>query len=387
MRLTTRVSSFLVTTLAVLVASVGLAGPASAAYDNVPTATVWEPDGPVHAILVSGDRVYLGGDFTHLTNPSTGEVVARGHLAALDATTGDLVRTWSADADGGVRALAMSADGSQVLAGGAFLTVDGATRRRLVSLSPTDGAVLSPWKGSAAGVVRDLAVVGTTVYVAGAFKTLNGVADRGVGALQVSDGTRVSGFSASADATVYALTVVGPTLVLGGEFTSVTSGGTTLPRNALASVSLDTGAVTSWKPPLLCARCGKVWDLTADAAQVYAAIGRGGNRVAAFDAVTGAAHWSTRGNGDVQAVSLGFDGLLYVGGHFNTSFGGQDRRQLAAVDPLTGAVDPDFAPKMITSYPGVWALAATPAALWAGGHHTAVVCCGRSAYVARFPLS
>ena len=47
------------------------------------------------------------------------------------------------------------------------------------------------------------------------------------------------------------------------------------------------------------------------------------------------------------------------------------RTQLAALDPATGAIDPDFRPRFVDSYPGIWALAATSTRLYAGGYFSA----------------
>ena len=49
----------------------------------------------------------------------------------------------------------------------------------------------------------------------------------------------------------------------------------------------------------------------------------------------------------------------------------QPRTILAALNPATGAVAPDFAPRFVTTLPGVWALDATADRLYVGGHFTA----------------
>ena len=61
--------------------------PASAAYQQR-ARNAWVPNGTVYAMAKAGSTVYLGGDFTWLTNPATGATVARARLAAVDATTG-----------------------------------------------------------------------------------------------------------------------------------------------------------------------------------------------------------------------------------------------------------------------------------------------------------
>ena len=170
--------------LAVTTTTVGLASPASA-YVPTPIGPAWTPDGPVHAVATAGPYVIVGGAFT-------------GGVAALDATTGEL--KWTASANGGVRALALSADGGRVIAGGAFTEVDGVRHRRLVSLSVADGTSKRRWRAAAGGMVRDIVVTGDTAYFGGAFRRHNSIAQRSLGAASVSTGKPVTAFSTSTDA-------------------------------------------------------------------------------------------------------------------------------------------------------------------------------------------
>lgn len=101
----------------------GIFAPASATYTKNPSSS-WVPDGTVYAMATDGDRVYLGGAFTSLRNPSTGAVVDRAHIAALDAVTGELDTAWNPGADGVVRSLALG-DGDILYAGGSFANVGG----------------------------------------------------------------------------------------------------------------------------------------------------------------------------------------------------------------------------------------------------------------------
>lgn len=380
-RITARLGAVTATTALAMATAVCAAAPAQAAYDSQPVRG-WEPDGPVHAVAVSGNTVYIGGDFTQLTDPATGDVVAREGLVALNASTGDIDHGWTASADGEVLALAVSEDGSQVVAGGKFRSVNGETRRRLAGLSAATGQLISPWRGRADGAVRDLLVQGNRLYVGGAFSRLNGVHERGLGTLHVSDGSHVDSFSASVDDTVYALADGGSgRLLVAGRFGSVNGA----PRASLAAVSSTTGALTSWAPTRLCSSCGTYWDIASDQNRVYVASSGPGGRVAAIDVETKVRRWVTRSDGDVQAVDVGADGLLYIGGHFNQHVGGLPRHQLAAVSPATGDVDPDFAPRLFRPYPGVKVVQATTNRLYAGGHFSGVGRRGKSPHFALFP--
>ena len=61
-----------------------VAAPAAEATGSVPT--LWETDGPVHAIVRSGDTIYLGGEFSRV-GPHTGSGVALSSTSgAVDPT-------------------------------------------------------------------------------------------------------------------------------------------------------------------------------------------------------------------------------------------------------------------------------------------------------------
>jgi len=335
-----------------LVISFAAVGAAAADYSSDPSGpTGWVPDGPVLAIATSGSRVYVGGSFT-------------GGVAALDASTGALL--WSGDATGDVRALALSSDGTHLIAGGLFSRVGGVRHANLVSLRVGDGTPEPGWTASAAGRVRDILVRGDTAYFGGTFATHNGIDQRGLGAVRVSTGEPVTDFDATTDGNVYALATDGSRLFVGGSYTQVDN----QPRDSLASVNLTSNALDPWQPTRPGGGCNLQWDVLVNNGTVYVA-GRNAGAVTAFNATTAARQWRVTANGDAQALAL-VDGLLYVGGHF-VEIGDprQPRTILAALDPANGAIDPDFHPRFVTTYPGIWALAGTSSRFYAGGWFTA----------------
>src|SRR5262249_51217281 len=128
-------------------------------------------------------RVYIGGDFTSVDGQS------RGHLAAFDAATGALVSDFHPSLNGQVRAITVS--DSVVYAGGSFGKVGGTTRTRLAAFNPADGALPS-WRPSADnGQVQGMAVTpdGSKVVVGGRFTTLNHQAANGMGAVSTANGS------------------------------------------------------------------------------------------------------------------------------------------------------------------------------------------------------
>ena len=87
------------------------------------TLAVWDPNAnnQVYALAVSGATVYVGGNFTTITNGSV--ATARNRLAAV-GTDGALA-AWNPNANNQVYALAVPSYGSPVCAGGVFTTIGG----------------------------------------------------------------------------------------------------------------------------------------------------------------------------------------------------------------------------------------------------------------------
>lgn len=332
-------------------------------YDTRPGFS-WVPDGPVYAILEVGDVIYLGGAFTRLRNPVTGQVVTRSRLAAVDRETG-LPTPWNPGADATVRALEAGANGV-VFAGGDFLRAGGGPAVRLAAIRP-DGSRVPGWTASANATVRDLLQVEDGLIVAGSFSSVDNAARRAVARIRADTGGLVTGFNARVtQGSVLALarSATG-SLLLGGSFHGV--GGVAQPF--LAMVSPSTGAVTGWRPPPSCSDC-PVLDLDVSGTRVYGAVGGPGGRVAAWRADANVRLWARTADGDVQAVDVD-DDVVYVGGHFGPHFAGQTRHQFAAlsVDGQVLGMTMTFTGK---DGPGVWAVSASSGALRIGGGFTGI---------------
>jgi hypothetical protein len=344
-----------------IVTVLGFAAPAEASYTKDPITLGWNPAGPVHSSVSGNGVVYLGG-----------KLDGTGGIAAVDASTGNLV--WQIPTNGDVRALALSADGSQLYAGGGFNTVDGVTRKHLVAISTGDHSIVSPWKGTTSGMVRDLVVNGNTLFVGGTFAKLNGVAGKGIGAVNATTGERDSAFTHSTDYDVEGLTLTSTSLLVVGKFTQMDG----QPRASLASIDLSTYALTSWAPRRFCSGCDTYWDVQTDGTWAYVGASGGGGNFAAINLVTDAQRWRyIHTDGDVQSVWLPGDGEVYLGGHFGQeiySTGSPSNAipvtVVAAVDLTTGLPDSTFTPKIYKTYPGCWTFTSTPGVLWVGGDFT-----------------
>ncbi|UCM87536.1 LamG-like jellyroll fold domain-containing protein [Streptomyces marincola] len=89
-------------------------------------------NGIVRAIAATDDRVYLGGDFTQLSGQP------RARFGAVD--TAGAVQSWRADADEIGKAIALSPDGQDVVLGGNFFTMNGASSHALAVVDAETGA-------------------------------------------------------------------------------------------------------------------------------------------------------------------------------------------------------------------------------------------------------
>lgn len=346
--------------------SPGLAS--SAADAGVATA-----NGRVAALVQYGNRVYVGGQFDTIGGQSH-----RG-LAALDATTGQVISTFNATVaplspgtlDAGVTSLAVTS-GGQLVVGGTFTSVNGVPRSNLAKVSASTGALYTAWDPAPGNTVLALALSGSKVIVGGKFGTIAAHRVLRLAEVDLASGGVYAGFVPNPNDVVRALHVNpgGGSVLVGGDFTSLAG----VSRAHLASVATSTGAAAAWRPNATGCR---VLAMATDARplRVFVACGggtgAGGNRVDAFYYSNGASAWSglgtttapARTDGDVQEVAVLGD-TVYAGGHF-TTVNGVDQKKLAALDAYTGqlqAWDPGA-----DSVLGVFSLLSAGGRLWAGG--------------------
>ena len=375
----TRTLTSLAAAGATIATVLGAATAAYASYATEPVTLGWQPAGPVHSSVSQNGVVYLGG-----------RLDGTGGIAAVDAATGNLL--WMLPASNDVRALALSSDGSVLFGGGSFNAVDGQTHKHLVAIRVADHSFVSPWKGTASGMVRDLVVRGDTLFVGGKFARLDGVANKGIGAVSAATGARVASFNHFVDLDVMGLTLTPDRLLMVGTFTRVDG----QPRASLAAIDLNTYALTSWAPNRFCSGCDTYWDVQTDGTWAYVGASGGGGNFAAFNLVTGSQRWRyVHADGDIQAVWLPGDGKVYVGGHFgqsiyNTGSPGNPAAVtvVAAVNLTTGLPDSTFNPRIYKTYPGCWTFTSISGELWVGGDFTGVRANGRNnhkPYVAAYP--
>ncbi len=349
--------------------------------------TDWNPgadDCCVYALAASGDRVYAGGAFSHAGG------VRRESLAAFDAEDGTLTG-WNPDvvAEGpGVTALAAS-DG-RIYAGGEIEAAGGEPRGHLAAFDAESGELVA-WDAAANDGVASLVELDGLVYASGPFTEVgDGIAREGLAAFDAGTGEVVEwvpdmeteeSFRAIAlvakDDKIYAggfsmmgrlgafpagmytggpewahnvsgpvvlgLAVAGDRLYAWGLFSAVYES----EREGLAAFDLADGALSEWSPAVEVGE-GGVTGITAAGGRIFvggdfeAANGQSKDGLAAFDADTGdlVSGWepSLLGGGGVspsgQSMSASGD-RLYIGGSF-TRANEKLRRGLAVFDTETG---------------------------------------------------
>jgi hypothetical protein len=234
--------------------AVGYAQPAVVSANPVDT-TPHALNGSVLAIAAVGSRVYVGGTFTTVVNAGTSAQLPRNFLFAFDRTTGRVITTFVPAVNGRVETIAPAPDGSSIIIGGRFTTVNGATQRGLAMLDVNGGRV-STFAGRTNGYVLKALVRGSQLVVGGRFSSANGVARSNLAILNASTGALDTGFTIGAtqgrtrtDGTTPAAFVnemdanaSGSRLVIIGNFRQV--GGQ--PRQQIALIDLAGRSVTNW---------------------------------------------------------------------------------------------------------------------------------------------
>ena len=131
-----------------------------------------------------GTRVYVAGDFTTVDGTS------RAHIAAFDTATGALDTSFAPSL--GSTADALVATNSTVYVGGNFFTANGVSRTRLAAFAAANGALSATWVPTADDA-RVLAMVmapdGSRLIIGGHFATINHVNVYGLGAVSAVDGS------------------------------------------------------------------------------------------------------------------------------------------------------------------------------------------------------
>lgn len=330
----------------------------------------------IYALAWDGTHVCVGGHFTHVNG------FPRLHFARIDPATGAM-SPFTADAAGGepttIHALAASA--TQLALGGDLAVVGGEERHSLAAIDADSGRLL-PFQpplfadpnGPVWGGVHALLREGDDLWVGGSFRYVGNTERPLVAKLERRTGRLVPGFDAQISFNAGAVTSLAKTaeiLFVGGNFSQ-----STRPDHFIA---LDDDG--GWPWPGFACDSGPVLDLELDLARsmlfvtgTFTTFGTPAvprNYVAAIEPQSGAVlPWDPQVNTNVYDIER-HDAELFLGGAFQT-VGGQTRRRFAAVASDDGTLLPLDLDVVGGGSDGVEALLETAGTLLIGGNFDTV---------------
>lgn len=388
-----------------VVSSTALDSPWGVASPRTPAR---EGDVEVQALMQSGSRMYVGGNFTSVQRAanSTGlDKVSQSFLAAFDVNTGELVRGFAPRLNGSVSALALLPNGN-IIAAGSFGSANGLPVTAIVALNPTTGATANGWSVSAenrlsSGVLRisSLSVQGNWLYLGGAFTHLAGGKQpstktyaKAAARVSLADGTPGSGWNPEFNGTVLSLDASddGSRVYAAGYFSQSRASS----ANRVAAVQTAAGASLAspaWNP-VWSDKAGSDYQKTVAEAGKRIWVGGGQHSLFNYSPSTFSrlAGFIGTDHGDFQTITTSRTGVLYAGSHGNewiysnafnchgglscpdlgTSWTEADSfGWIGAWGLVDGELIPTFTPTMESRLQqGVWASAVdSNGTLWAGG--------------------
>jgi uncharacterized delta-60 repeat protein len=303
-------------------------------------------DGTVRALAVQADgKVLIGGLFTSYNDTGRNRIARLNANGSLDSSF-DL----GTGADGGVRALAVQADG-KVLIGGFFTSYNGTGRNRIALLNANGSldSSFDPGSGADGSVVALAVQADGKVLIGGFFTSYSGTGRNRIARLN-ADGSLDSSFNPGTGANdyVFALAVQadGKVLIVGG-FSSYNG----TERNGIARLNADGSLDTNFKPEsgvngnvfaLAVQADGKV--LIGGSFTSYNGTGRNGiARLNADGSLDTNFNPGTGVDGDVSALAVQADGKVLIGGSF-TSYNDTERNNIARLN-AAGTLDGSFDPR------------------------------------------
>ncbi len=226
--------------------------------------------------------MYVAGRFQKVREFSGAAEHDQAYLAAFDVATGQWISTFRPNINDGVYSVAASPDGTRILIGGEFSSVDGAPlTEAFAALDPFTGAPDPNWKASVtrdngAVIVKDIVVSGDDVYIGGRFSHVQTNAgsppvrryslarlDGATGALDASWNLSVNGGKIMS----LAVSPDGEELYMGGFFTTV---GLTAGTKWMAMAKTSDGTVVPLADPIPVNGKWYVFSLDVGETKVYA---------------------------------------------------------------------------------------------------------------------
>jgi hypothetical protein len=335
-------------------------------------------NGVVRELHTNGDKLYLAGDFSSVGGQS------RNFLAQLDWTSGT-ISNWNPNPDASVSKIqtlsgylyavgsfsimagqsrtsfarfdssgsldplsiafngpvtAVERLGSDLFFAGNFSTIDSQNRSGSAIYSMTTEEP-KPWVmrwGINNSFIKDIIVENGIAYFFGSIQYLNPQPRNKIAALDNS--YRLTDFNPNPDGDVYVIEYIGDSLWVGGNFNNI--GGQ--PSGYLAKLNAKTGTTVSWANGI----DGSVSAIQSDGTRLFVKggfteiLGSPRNGFASINPITLSLNpWSVttaNQNNDIHSF-IAKGGKVYLAGWF-TDISGTSKSYLAAVDAVTGALDP-----------------------------------------------
>lgn len=307
-----------------------------------------EASQPVLATLVSGGRLWIAGQFDAMGGvevsaiasvPTSGSPTVSGHFLS-SAFSADAVTTFARQPDG------------KVVIGGQFDRVDGLGRKNLVRLN-ADGSIDAAWNANVTGndaKVLTLVYDGSRLLVGGNFESVNGTVHPWLAALD--DSGALTAWNPAPNNPVHAIRPDGGFVYIAGSFTTV---GTTS-QNGLSQLDAASGSIVV---PAFGNHTSTSGGFPVNAIDVRTSVYVAGSfdeisglmpdgvtprhfrSTAALNAGTGTfTSWNPPVSSAVNLKGVAATAQrVYVSGNFNT-IAGQARAGLAALNTTTGALEP-----------------------------------------------
>lgn len=172
----------------------------------------------VRSIVISGTDIYVVGDFT------TYKGVTRQRIAKLNSITAALDTTFDTSTGFNNRARSIILSGTDLYVAGDFTEYKGTTRQRIAKINTTDASLDAVFDTASgfSGSVNVILLSGTDIYAGGFFGYYKGVFRPSIAKISATDASLNTTFlpSTGFNSSVETLLLSGTQLYVGGQFTS-----------------------------------------------------------------------------------------------------------------------------------------------------------------------
>jgi hypothetical protein len=190
---------------------------------------------------IENDILYLGGDFTEVSESAGSTIIPRVRLCAVSGTTGNIL-PFAPEANSTVAAIKIQRSTGLLIVGGQFTEINSTSRLSLCALN-TDGT-LHGWDPQMDDRVRSVDVWGYIVFAGGNFDSAFGTTRNRLAAWDIRTGD-LTDLNPQMNGDVWHVSVYEDTLYVAGEFTEVDPG---VDRNRVAAFDIRDESVLGWDP-------------------------------------------------------------------------------------------------------------------------------------------